>query len=106
MRFQLYVPSAQMDKWHPEKRSFDVFRSGLIDIAGGLTVQTAFGYWKNGAGSVVAEPVHIVEVVTQANEPHTGKASEILMRSYARELIQAGEEAVLLVIDNKGELIE
>lgn len=105
MRFQLYVPSAQMDKWHPEKRSFDVFRSGLIDIAGGLTVQTAFGYWKNGAGSVVAEPVHIVEVVTHPDALFHD-AVERFMRAYARDLIQAGEEAVLLVIDNKGELIE
>lgn len=116
MRIQLYVPTKKVEHYSEgDKFTWTGIQHAIIDITGGITVQTAFGSWRNEAGAIVSEPVFIIEtlLVTERDQESTlgnlaadndyeAKLNGLtsLFAEYAEQLFRGGEESVLTVIDN------
>lgn len=101
MRLALYVPSREATTWHTGDygRSWGDLLGNILNIAGGYTQHTAFGAWKNSSGSVVHEPVTIIEVFTE--DLGTAVAIKNVFREYAVVLLESGEQEVMAVIDGR-----
>ena len=68
----------------------DNVTDGLTNKWGGCTVYHSMGYWKDGEGQKMIEPVLVVEVITDNNKtPQT-------FLDAADDLIALGEECVLV----------
>lgn len=108
MRLAIYVPKAQADRWSDEGMSFGAFQRAIVNLAGCITVTQASGHWTGGnRADYVQEAVLVVEALMPASDLPSVRCARLwaLLRQYANQLLDQGEESVLIVEDNEPTLI-
>lgn len=109
MRLAIHVPKAQADRWSPVEGSisFSELQRRIVNLTGGITVMQASGHWTGGRTGYVQEPVLVVEALAPSDFIDSPRYASLwaLLRCYAAQLLEAGEEAVLIVQDNEPTLI-
>lgn len=89
-RFEVYVPVSRMRTEH---------KRAIIDLCGGLTIQNTVGSWVDAQGTIVTEPVYILQFA--------GPLSGIdVVHSLVEQLLCAGEQAVFWTMDGKANITE
>jgi hypothetical protein len=105
MRFAIYVPKWQAERWENDplqgEQAFRTFLSNLAEVAGGYTMFQAIGGYK----STPTEAVWVVEALIRLPGPDKYRETWALFRAYAQQLLDQGEESVLIVSDNEPTLI-
>ena len=108
MRLAIYVPKTQADRWSAEGMSFGALQRAIVNLTGGITVMQASGHWTGGnRADYVQESVLVVEALMPAADLSSDRYARLwaLLRQYANQLLDQGEEAVLIVQDNEPTLI-
>lgn len=85
----------------PKHLDTEELRRPVFNAVGGLTVAaTGNGLWRAPDGTVYDEPVVVYEIITD------NPTIDLLLEELADKLIAAGEQAVLIQLNDMGIMVE